>query len=84
MDKFNGHLKRSRRCREACVSGSAGASAGSLTMSASHSTFNCTVMLSTPVGHAFRTWLRYSAFVERRLSWCVNASGFRTETGSFE
>ena len=30
MDKFNGHLKRSRRCRVARVSGSAGASAGGI------------------------------------------------------
>jgi len=30
MDKFNGHLKRSRRCRVACLSGSAGASAGGI------------------------------------------------------
>ena len=30
MDKFNDHLKRSRRCRVACLSGSAGASAGGI------------------------------------------------------
>jgi len=30
MDKFNGHLKRSRRCRVACLSGSAGACAGGI------------------------------------------------------
>ena len=29
-DKLNGHLKRSRRCLEACVAGSAGASAGGI------------------------------------------------------
>ena len=46
-------------------------------MSASHSTFNCTVMLSTLVGHAFRKWVRYSDLVERLISRCESASEVR-------